>query len=177
MKKIVLLLMLSIILSACTQEASKEKVNTPTLQEALPLHEAKTIPRKLELRQDGFTGIPTELMYYCWAENLLTDCNQELNELQLEKTKDLQPITANMDINIDLYMEELDKEVTLPIPDQREVFLYKNGEYELVDVTNNSFKLPAEEGVYTYIFKMTYETEAIGTSFYAASLRVKKIEE
>lgn len=77
MKKIVLLFFLSFVLFGC----QKGEENVPPKQnvDKLPLYESNEFPKKLQLRQEKFDFLTSEVGYHCWAKISIEDeCITEL---------------------------------------------------------------------------------------------------
>ena len=177
MRKIILIFFLSLVLFGCQKGEDdvlpKENVNN------IPLYESNEFPKSLQLRQEKFNILFSEVGYHCWAKDSIEDeCMTELNDQQLKKLDDLREQVSAIGYPIELYFEThpIDSKSHLPVPDSGKLFIYKDGTYTPVEINENKFLLPEEEGVYTYIYKTIYDSENKGIGFYIFKLRARYME-
>ena len=176
MKKGILLFCLSLLLVGCQKK--DDDVTPKELVDTRPMYESNAKPRKLELRQENYTNLTNEIVHYCWAKESVDECPAELNDKQKEKLIDIREQVSPIGHPIELYFETyyLSPESHLPLPDSSELYLYKDGSYTSVEITDNKFSLPEEEGLYTYIYKTIYDGENKGVTFYAFKVRARYLE-
>ena len=177
MKKIVLLFFLSLILVGC--QKSEDDGTPKEFVDTRPLYESNENPKYLELRQEGYTAFMTDVTYYCWAkESVEAECMTELNDVHIGKLADLREYSSPIGYPIELYFETyyLDSKSHLPVPDYGELTIYKDGTFTPVEINDNKFSLPEEEGVYTYIYKTIYDGEDKGVAFYTFKFFAKYME-
>ena len=151
-----------------------------------PLYESNAKPRELELRQDAYGIFPSVWNYYCWAEVSLDECLSELTENHLKLTEDVGKYDSPIGYPITLYYETYFPS-PLPLPDKEELFIYKDGTLTPVEIVKeklqdeddvkDNFYLPEEEGVYTYIYKATFNSEHIGVAYYMFKFHAKHMTE
>ena len=191
MKHIFLLFLATFVLIGCQPKEDSEphdEINEDVTEEQLvtrPLYESNATPRNLEIRQYAYNYFPSQLNYYCWAEVSLGECLTELTENHLKLTEDVQKYDSPIGYPITLYYDTY-TENPLPLPDKEELFIYKDGTLTPVEIVkekidekteNNNFYLPEEEGIYTYIYKATYDSEHIGVAYYMFKLHAKHMTE
>lgn len=190
MKYIFFLFLSTFILVGCQPKEDadeRDTIDDNITEEQLntrPLYESNATPRRLELRQVGYTTFSNSLNYYCWAEVSLDECLPELTENHLKLTEDIGKYDSPIGYPITLYYET-DFEGHLPLPDKEELFIYKDGTLTPVEIVKekvqdevkNNFYLPEEEGIYTYIYKATFDSEHIGVAYYMFKLHAKHMTE
>ena len=171
MKRIFFLLLATFVLVGCQPKEDNDNYDdidekiTNELPDTRPLYVSNEKPRELQLRQDAYGLFYGLWNYYCWAEVSLDECLPELTENHLQLTEDIQSYKSPIGYPITLYYETYFYN-RLPLPDKEELFLYKDGTLTPVEVVDDNFYLPEEEGVYTYIYKATYDSEHIGVAYY-----------
>ena len=190
MKHIFFIFLATFVLVGCQPKEDsdeQDKIGDNITEEQLdtkPLYESNETPRTLELRQKGYNTFPSFLNYYCWAEVSLDECLPELNENHLKLTEDVQKYIAPIGYPITLYYETYFSS-PLPLPDKEELFIYKDGTLTPVEIVQekaedevqDNFYLPEEEGVYTYIYKATFDSEHIGVAYYMFKFHAKHMTE
>ena len=191
MKHIFFLFLATFVLVGCQPKEDADKHDeiednvTDEQLDTKPLNESNAKPRELQLRQDAYNFFPSFLNYYCWAKVSLDECLPELNENYLKLTEDVQKYDSPIGYPITLYYDTY-TENPLPLPDKEELFIYKDGTLTPVEIVkekidekteNNNFYLPEEEGIYTYIYKATYDSEHIGVAYYMFKLHARHMTE
>ena len=183
MKHIFFLFLAIFVLIGCQPKEDAENqdeidVNIVTEEQldTRPLYESNAKPRELELRQDAYGIFPSVWNYYCWAEVSLDECLSELTENHLKLTEDVGKYDSPIGYPITLYYETYFPS-PLPLPDKEELFIYKDGTLTPVEIVDHNFYLPEEEGVYTYIYKATFNSEHIGVAYYMFKFHAKHMTE
>lgn len=166
MKKIIALFLTSIFLIGCQDsqvETEQEKVSEVDTR---TVYESNSKPRYIRLN-----GVEPKLLSYCWNEDLTT-CSSEIPKVTENEFDGYRTNKAPSSTNIKLSVDP-DPMKTLPFPDIIEIFQVSGEEIIPVTNTDNSFTLPVEEGVYTYVFKTIYDADIKGIAFYGFQQRVK----
>ena len=172
-----MLLICILIISAGCQSKDDEPV-TEEYVDTRPLYESNAKPRKIDLRQGAVNTLTADIPYYCWAKTL-EECPTKLNEKHEEKFTDLREQIGVIGVPTELYFETYVYN-PLPLPDRAELYIFENNTYTPVEVVDNKFYFPDEEGVYTYVYKTIFDSDdAQGIAFYTfkARTRVKEIDE
>ena len=192
MKHIFFLFLATFVLVGCQPKEDSDKhdeIDENVIEEQLdtrPLYESNATPRTLDLRQKGYNTFPSFLNYYCWAEVSLDECLPELTENHLKLTEDVFEYFSPIGYPITLYYETyMNFEGHLPLPDKEELFIYKDGTLTPVEIVKekvqdevkDNFYLPEEEGIYTYIYKATFDSEHIGVAYYMFKLHARHMTE
>ena len=185
MKHIFFLFLATFVLVGCQPKEDAENqdeidVNIVTEEQldTRPLYESNAKPRELQLRQNAYNDFPSFWNYYCWAKVSLDECLPELTENHLKLTEDIQKYDSPIGYPITLYYETyMNYEGHLPLPDKEELFIYKDGTLTPVEIVDHNFYLPEEEGVYTYIYKATFNSEHIGVAYYMFKFHAKHMTE
>ncbi|MFC4353768.1 hypothetical protein ACFO0S_01645 [Chryseomicrobium palamuruense] len=158
-----------------TEETRESSENTR------PLYVSNAKPRELHL-QSVNTTILSPIVKYCWSEGS-GECPQELNQDPKEflaifgvrnaSVKPSERFFYNMHSSNGINSP-------LPFPTSMQMYSYKDDAFlplgeEIKDTENWEIPIqaPAEEGLYVYVVKATYEGDINGVTFYAFQFRVR----
>ncbi|MEC1178329.1 hypothetical protein P9B03_07535 [Metasolibacillus meyeri] len=177
MKKWLFILFSCCVLIGCQQERVEEVEKEP-----YAFYEHNKKPREIYLQEGELTKeiSYTVLNQHCWNADL-SQCSSELKELPSrdifghQQEPKFQPntmVTIMASANEDITLSE---EEQLPYPTTIEAFQIVDE--TLVPVTTlqgNELTLPNEAGVYTYVFKITFDEHYKGIAFYSWRVRVEE---
>ncbi len=170
MKKMIVLFLAGFLLVGCQETEVQEEAEVEPWVDDRPLYVSNAKPRSLYIDENG-VDINSQIVLYCWGK-VLSECPTELTKSPKEALENNRKIKVNTGNRINLIID-IDPSNPLPFPDQGELYLYENDKYTLVEVQDNSFNLPNVEGIYTYVYKVIYDSDVKGITFYAFDANVR----
>ncbi|WP_107942886.1 hypothetical protein MHH70_00905 [Metasolibacillus sp. FSL H7-0170] len=181
MKIIVALMFSFLLLAGCQSEQVKqEKLEG---QEEFTFYERNVKPRMLEVvAVEGSNGTAyTPLLSYCWNPDL-TQCPSELNNeppsQDVFENSPAMKIKPNEKLQLQIVKtpDDFNENVKekLPFPTKIEAFKVISNQYEPVELKDDYLTMPAEEGRYIYLFRVTYDEEFKGIAYYAWQGKVEQ---
>ncbi|WP_342558835.1 hypothetical protein [Metasolibacillus sp. FSL K6-0083] len=178
MIKLLNLLCCLLFLVGCqNNQVEKEKVKMEVEVEPT-FYERNVKPRGIyinDAKNDMRIDLP--LLSYCWNPDL-TKCLSELNEAPKQDIFDGYRTIRNqpkeqIQVEIITLPEDISNpDEKLPFATTIELFQVEADQFIPTELIDNKFVLPSEEGIYTYVLKLTYEKEYKGIAFYAWQTRV-----
>lgn len=169
LRNVLLLILVSIFLVGCQHK--DDELITKEIVDTRPLYESNAKPREIQLRH-GSIELSAEIPYYCWAKQL-DECSDKLNSIYEEKLADLVEQPGVIGVPTELYFETYIHN-PLPLPDRTELYIFENNTYTPVEIIDNKFYFPNEEGIFTYVYKTIFDSEdAQGIAFYTFKVRTR----
>ena len=174
MKKMIVLFLAGFLLVGCQETEVQEEAEVEPWVDDRPLYVSNAKPRIMYIHAGNgveIVEINSLIALYCWGKEL-SECPTELTKSPKEVLDTNKKIKVNPDNRMELIID-VDPSNPLPFPEHGELYLYEDGKYTLVEVQDNSFNLPNLEGIYTYVYKVIYDSDVKGITFYAFDANVR----